>query len=326
MTDPQVKTLQYRDFLSNLNKALPFELEVRAINRVYPKKMEKLRGIDAEIRAAWTEYGFNEAEVEQLGLAELSWDFVQLGWSERRQPFERFAEDILDDINAGLQPIHKQTLSQVTLADYPFARRHRYADLVRCMDVGRVLRDYLQSYDRLRRRDGPDGIPIGDFILSFKAPIAVIPGALQRVRLDGPQNSEYLGLMLRYDMPLEDVHAALLDFQHHYAEFRLSTDRMRNDPVASRLLDPWGDPAKPSRDELVKQAHQIHPKLAGLYCYDRFVAHGGEGTRGARVRAIKDTIAQHLYSTSEREENSVGKWFDTIKEVVDELAKEFAKP
>lgn len=98
-------------------------------------------------------------------------------------------------------------------------------------------------------------------------------------------------------MPLEDVQAALLDFQYHYAEFRLRSHGL-GDETTNRLLDPWGNPSMPSKDDLVNQAHQVHPKLGGLYSYDRFLAHGGARSRGARARAVTDTIALHPRSFS----------------------------
>lgn len=320
MTDPHVDTLQYRHFLSELNKALPLELTIRAARLACPEKLEELRGIDAEMRTAWKERGFTEEEVAHNGLAELCWDLTQLGWSERRSPFERWRQDVLQMIRDGVRPICERYLSQMKPENYPFAKRHRYADLVRGMDVDRVLREYLKKYSKLRITPDCDGVPISNFILSFRAPIPVVPGALQMIRPDRPQQSEYLGVMLRYDMPLEDVRAALLDFQYHYAEFRLQKHDV-SDETASRLLDPWGAPSMPSKEDLVNQAHQVHPKLAGLHSYDRFVAHGGGGTRGARARALEDTIALHPESVAP-DKSRAGKWLDSIRKEVEGLAEE----
>ena len=320
MTEPQNKTLQYREFLSKINRALPLELTIRAVKLACPEKLEELRDIDAQIRIAWKERGFAEEEVKHNGLAELCWDLRQLGWSERRQPFERYPADLLARVKAGVPLICERYLGQIRLENYPFALRHRYADLVRGMDVGRVLRDYLSKYAKLRSKPSLDVVPLSNFILSFQAPVPVIPGALQMTGLDIPKESEYLGVTLRYDMSLEDVHAALLDFQYHYAEFRLQRHKL-NDKDTQRLLDPWGKLSMPTREELVHQAHQIHPKLAGLHCYDLFVAHGAEGTEGSRVRAIKDTIAFHPESIAP-DEIRAGKWLDNTRTVVNDLVKE----
>ena len=322
MTDPQVDTLQYRHFLSDLNKTLPLELMIRAAKLACPEKLEELKDIDAAIHAAWVERGFTDAEVVHNGLAELCWDLTQLGWSERRSPCERWRPDVHKMITGGVAPICEKYLSQLNPEDYPFAKRHRYADLVRGIDVDRVLREYLKKYSKLRISPDGDGVPISNFIVSsFRAPVPVVPGALQMIRYDdASQRSEYLGVLLRYDMCLEDVRAALLDFQFHYAEFRLNEHYLR-DGTTMRLFDPWGKPSMPSRDDLVNQAHQVHPRLAGLYCYDRFVSHGGGTTRGARARAIKDTIELHPESVVP-DSNLAGKWLDSTRREVEELAEQ----
>lgn len=320
MTNPRVDTLQYRHFLSQLNMALPLELTIRAAKLAFPQKLEELRGIDAAIRTAWEERGFTKEEVEHNGLAELCWDLIQLGWSERRSPFECWPRAVIKMIQDGIHPICDMYLSQVKTGDYPFANRFRYSDLVRGMDVDRVLCEYLNKYSKLRIESVENSIPISDFILSFRAPVPVVPGALQNVRLEGLQKSEYLGVMMRYDMSLEDVRAALLDFQYHYAEFRLQQHGLR-DETTNRLLDPWGSLSMPSKDDLVNQAHQVHPRLAGLHSYDRFVVHSGGGTRGARAKAIKDTIAMHPDSVAP-ETSRAGKWLDSTRKQVEELAVE----
>ena len=179
---------------------------------------------------------------------------------------------------------------------------------------------YLSKLEKLRSKPGLDGVLTSNFVLSFQAPVPVIPGALQMTGLDISKKSEYLGVALRYDMSLEDVHAALLDFQYHYAEFRLQRHKL-SDKGTQRLLDPWGKPSMPSREELVNQSHQIHPKLAGLHCYDLFVAHGAKGTEGSRIRAIKDTIALHPEPIAP-DEIRAGKWLDNTRKVVDDLAKQ----
>jgi hypothetical protein len=324
MTDPNVDTLQYRCFLRQLNKALPLELAIRAARLACPGKLEELRGIDAAIRTAWEERGFTKGEVVHNGLAELCWDLTQLGWSERRSPFERWGPDALKMIEDGVGPICEIYLRQVKLEDYPFARRHRYADLVHGMDVDRVLREYAEKYSKLKIAPDDGGIPISNFVLSLRAPVPVVPGALQQIRHQGPHQSEYLGLMLRYDMPLEDVRAALLDFQYHYAEFRLR-DHGLSDDTAHRLLDPWGNPPMPSKDDLINQAHQVHPSLAGLHSYDRFVANNGGTTRGARARALAETIALHPKSVAP-EKSRAGKWLDSTRSKIEKLAEGFGSP
>lgn len=318
MTDAYVNTVQYRVLLSDLNKALPLELLIRAVKLEYPEKLEKLKDIDEEIRIAWTERGFTEEEVDHNGLAELCWDITQLGWSERRRPFEVFPREVIKLIQDGVSPICETYLRQVKLEDYPFAQRYRYADLVRGMNIEYVLLQFLERYAKLREDPGTYGVPIGNFVLSARAPVAVVPGALQHACLSGPKQSEYLGVMLRYDMPLEDVHAALLDFQYHYAEFRLRKNKT-SDEVANRLLDPWGNPSMPSTDDHLYQYNQLHPHLAGLYCYDRFVARGGKESKGAQTRAREDTVA--LYSEAIAPElNSVGKWLKSTGDRVAEIA------
>lgn len=319
MTNPHIDTFQYRHFLSELNKSFPLELTIRAAKLAFPGKLEELSRIDANIRAAWQSRGFTEEEVVHNGLAELCWDLTQLGWSERRSPFEVWRRDVLRMIHDGIRPICEMYLSQMQLGDYPFAKRHRYADLVSGMKVEKVLREYLKKFSKLRTEPLGDSVPLSNFILSFRAPVPVVPGALQQISYDGPQRSEYLGVMLRYDMPLEDVRAALLDFQYHYAEFRIKQHKL-SDETANRLLDPWGIPLMPTKDDLINQAHQVHPKLAGLYAYDRFVAYGGGGTRGARARALEKMIGLHPDSVAP-EISRAGKWLDGTRKEVEELAE-----
>lgn len=321
MTKPHADTPQLRHFLLDLNQAIPLELMIRAARLACPQKLEELRGIDAAMRNAWQARGFTAEEVEHNGLADRCWDSMQLGWSERRSLFERWPLDVIEMIEDGTEPICQLYRDRVKLEDYPFARRHRYADLLRGINVGRVLREYLKKENELLQAPDADGVPFSKFIHSFRAPVPVVPGARQQIRCsDGSEPSEYLGLMLRYDMPLKDVRAALRDFEYHYAAFRLGEHNLSDD-TAHRLLDRWGSPSMPSKDELINQFNQVRPTLAGLHLYDRFVAHGGEGTRGARSRAVKDLKAQYP-DGRQPDENLAGKWLDTTREEIEGLAEE----
>lgn len=322
MTDPQIDTFQYRCFLTNLNKALPLELTIRAAKLAYPHELEELRRVDAAIRVAWKERGFTEEEVVHHGLAELCWDLTQLGWSERRVLFERRTSEVNQMIDDGVSPICKEYLSQLRNENYPFAKRYRYADLVRGINVHRVLCEFLKKYSNLKIPNVGRSVPSENYIYSVRTPVPVVPGAVQNVRFKGPLEPNYLGIMLRFDMSLEDVHAALLDFQFHYAKFRIDEHEIR-DETSNRLLDPWGQPSMPSKGDLITQATQAHPRLAGLYLYDRFIENGGEGTRGARARAIRDTISLHPQSVSP-ELSRTAKWFDSTREEIKARAKELS--
>ncbi|MGY6270615.1 hypothetical protein ACXIUT_13050 [Achromobacter denitrificans] len=318
MTEPQIDTLQYREFLRRLNKALPLELTIRAARLACPRQFEALAQIDMEIRTAWTQRGFTEAEIVHDGLAERCLDRIQLGWSERRSPFEIWPAEVAGLIAEGIHSICEEYRGRIVPESYPFARRYRYADLVRGMDVDRVLKDYLAKLQKLRLEPEGDGIPLGNFVLSFREPIPVVPGAVQMI-CDDAQQPEYLGLMLRYDMPLSDVRAALLDFEYHYAEFRIREHGLR-DETSQRLLDSWALPGPPSREDLVGQAHQVHPKLAGLHSYDRFIGHGGPDARGARARALDETIGFHPESLAP-ERSRAGKWLDNTRKDIERIAE-----
>lgn len=319
MTDPQTDTFQYRYLLNQLNKALPLELTIRAAKLAYPQKLDELRRIDEAISISWVKRGFTKAEVAHHGLAELCWDATQLGWSERRALFECRTPEVHKMISDGIRPICEEHLSQFKEENYPFAKRYRCADLVRGMNVRRVLREFAEKYSNLKIYAAGNSIPKENFIYSVRSPVPVVPGAVQNVRFEGHQQSNYLGIMLRFDMSLEDVRAALLDFQYHYAKFRIDEHELRDD-TTNRLLDPWGQPSMPSKDDLITQAHQVHPRLAGLYLYDCFIENGGEETRGARARAIKDTIALHPESVAP-EMSRTGKWLDSTRKEIMALAE-----
>lgn len=320
MTSPSFDTLQYRHLLADLNAALPIELTIRAVRSVFPGRLDVLRQIDAQMRQAWRDGGFTDEEIAADAHVDACWDLIQLGWVERRSPFETWSHlpDGGREIERLRARIAQEFEPQVSLHDFPFAVRHRYADLVNGMDLERVLREYHRKQTPLRAQPEGNTIPVENFLWSIRRPIAVHPGALQNVALSETEHA-YVGIMLRHDMTLDDVRGALREFEFHYARFRIWRHGRSRDEVANRLLEPWAAPPRPTRQDAVNQANQVLSSLNGLYCYDRLCVHHKDKPRGALSRAIEDTLA--LGNLPETQKGTVQKQFEATRRQISRLEK-----
>jgi hypothetical protein len=322
MTKRTINTIQYNLFFNDLNAALKLAYTVRAIRLTWHGRLEELESIDSQLRQAWVDRGFTEAEVEQNGLTALSWDLKQLGWSERRSPLEVYELHVLKMIKDGIDPISDLVFANFDPSRYPFAARYRFADLVHSIDVEKTLRRFIEKSSQLRDdRDcwgSYSGTPLEKFIL-LRRPIPVIPGAyqVQRAEAFAPP---HIGLLLELDMSERDIEAAIDDFRFHIAEAQ-SKSGLANS-FTNRVFHEWamGSTAGTDQDS-ISVFTQIGPVLAGLQAYDTMKRNGGSQKRGARAKATKATAEFFREKDPRRDSHKVGQWLDAQRKKIETVTQ-----
>lgn len=316
----KTSTFQHRRLLDDVRAVVPLEIMIRAANRAMPDKMQELRRIEAGMRQVWLDAGFPDEVIDYDQHLEDSWDFIQLGWRETRRLNRVWSPEDWAAIRSTHQRVNETFASQVQADRYPFAARFRYADLLRGMNIERVLSEFDHKLPALNdeRRNTDGSIPLVKFVGPLRRPVPVIPGVKQQVRF-GPELPRYAGIMLRTDIPLEDVLTAMQEFRFHYALARI--DDGDHSKVPSALLGPWMRPTAPSsrRKEGVNQDNQIRALLNGLYCYDRVMFYGASGERYPRKLALDDAMALKGDETIPRD--TMVKQLGVIKRMVDKAVE-----
>lgn len=331
MSKKTINTIQYNLFLNDLNAALKLAYTVRAIRLTWHGHLEELESIESQLRQAWVNRGFTEAEVEHNGLTALSWDLQQLGWSERRSPLEVYERPVLKMIQDSLKPISELVFANFDPSRYPFATRYRFADLVHSVDVEKTLRKFIEKSSLLR--DEPDcwgshsGTPFSKFIF-LRRPIPVVPGAyqVQRAEAFAPP---HIGLFLELNMSDRDIEAAIEDFRYHIAETQAKS-KITSD-FTNRVLNEWGKGSTAGTDQnSISVVTQIGPVLAGLQAYDTMRKIWALQKRGARAKAAKATAEFFREEDPRRDSHKVGQWLDAqrkkIKTVAEALVQVYGRP
>lgn len=316
MTKRKINTAQYSLFFSDLNAALKLAYTVRAIRLIWHGRLEELEIIESQLNQAWIDRGFTAKEVEHNGLTALSWDLCQLGWSERRNPLERYERSVGKIIQDGIMPIHKRVFVNFNSSRYPFAERYRFADLVHPINIETTLRKFIEKGPELR--DEPDdwgsyrSTPFAKFILLGR-PVPVVPGAYQCTTMElGFPN---LGLTLKLDMPERDIEAAINDFRVHLAEAQVKNNFHTS--FANRVFNEWAMRSTVEADqEAISSVTQIGPVLAGLQAYDTMMSNGGPTKRGARAKAKKETAEFFQEGDPRQDSHKVGQWLDAQRKKI----------
>ncbi|KGG96077.1 hypothetical protein [Comamonas thiooxydans] len=325
MSKRKIDTIQYNLFFSDLNAALKLAYVVRAIRLKWCDRLEELEEIELQLRKAWVNKGFTEAEVKHNGLTDLSWDLRQLGWSERRSPNEVYERSVLKKIKDSIEPISDSIFSGFDPSRYPFAKRHRFADLVNSINVERTLHKFIEKSSLLG--DDPDfwgehsGTPLEKFIL-LRRPIPVVPGAYQNQRAES-FSTPHIGILVELDMSAQDIEAAIDDFRYHIAEAQ-SQQRIASDFTSNTLIE-WakGSMQIANQDSPIVVFTQIIPVLAGLQAYDTMEKMGGSQKRGARAQATKATAELFRQDDPRRDPHKIGQWLDAERKKIEKLVERF---
>lgn len=323
MTKRKISTTQYNLFFNDLNAALKLAYTARAIRLTWLGRLEELENIESQLRQAWIDRGFTAAEVEHNGLTALSWDLMQLGWSERRSPLEVFRLPVLKMIEDGIKPISDLVFANFDPSRYPFAARYRFADLVHPIDVEKTLRKFIEKSSQLA--DPPDcwdsykTVPLKKYIL-LRRPIPVIPGAYQVQRAEA-FHTPHIGLLLELSMSERDIEAAIDDFRFHIAEAQWKNG-LRNSFV-DRVFKEWARGSALEADQgVISVITQIGPVLAGLQAYDTMIKNGGSQKRGARATAAKTTAEFFMEGDPRRDFHKVGQWLDAQRNKIEMMKKD----
>lgn len=322
MSKRKINTIQYDLFFSDLNAALNLAYNVRAIRLKWFDRLRELEDIDLHLRQAWIDKGFTEDEVKHNGLTDLSWDLRQLGWSERRHPNEYYELPVLKKIKEGIKPVSDLVFSGFDKNRYPFAERHRFADLVNSMNIERALHNFIKKSSLLG--DDPEyfgehgGTPLEKFIL-LRRPIPVIPGVYQS---QGAENlpTPHIGIFVKLDMSAQDIEAAINDFRYHIAEAQSKKGIKSN--FTSNTLTEWAKGSTKNVNQYcsIGLFTQIIPVLAGLQAYDTMVKMGGPQKRGARAKATEITAEFFRQDDPRRDTHKIGQWLDSERKKIEKLA------
>lgn len=322
MTKRTIDTIQYNLFFNDLNAALKLAYTVRAIRLTWHGRLEELERIESQLRQAWVNRGFTEAEIEHNGLTALSWDLQQLGWSERRSPLERYERHVLKIIQDSLKPISEAVFANFDPSRYPFATRYRFADLLHPIDVEKTLRRFIEKSSLLG--DEPDswgshsGTPLYKFIL-LRRPIPVVPGAYQMQQANGFA-PPHIGLCLELNMSDRDIEAAIEDFRYHIAEAQAK--RSIKSDFTNRVLTEWGKGSTTGTvQDSISVVTQIGPVLAGLQAYDTMIKICAPQKRGARAQAAKVTSEFFQEKDPRRDSHKVGQWLDAQRKKIEMVAE-----
>ncbi|WP_146257025.1 hypothetical protein [Stenotrophomonas maltophilia] len=322
MSKRKIDTIQYKLFFRDLNAALKLAYVVRAIRLRWRDRFEELEEIELRLRTAWISKGFTEAEVKYNGLTDLSWDLRQLGWSERRNPNELYEESTSKLIEDSIKPISDLVFSGFDPGRYPFARRHRFADLVNSIDIERALSRSIEKLALLggdpKFRGEESSIPLDNFIL-LRRPIPVVPGAYQFSR-SKDFLTPHIGILVELNMSAQDIEAAIDDFRYHIADAQ-SKNGIASDFTNSAIME-WaiGSTKTSNENSPVTVFTQIIPVLAGLQAYDTMVKIGGPQKRGSRADATKITAEFFREDDPRRDHHKIGQWLDIERRKIEKLA------
>lgn len=321
MTKKTINTTQYTMFFNHLNAALGLAYKVRVLRLTWPDHLRELEHLETRLQNAWIDRGFTEAEVKANGLTALSWDLMQLGWSERRDPLEVYEHPVAQMIIHGLEPVAKLVFNGFDPARYPFADRHRFADLTNPIDIEKTLRQFIKKGSQLG--DDPDswgGTPISKFI-PIRPPIPIIPGAYQHQQAKAFE-TPHIGLLLKLDLPERDIENAINDFRFHLAEAQARSNL--GNGFANRVFQAWALGVAPETDQdAISLVTQIAPVLAGLHAYDTMMNNGGSQKRGARAIAARMTAEYFREGDPRRDSHKVGQWLDTQRRRIEGAKKVF---
>ena len=327
MSKRKIDTIQYNLFFSDLNAALKLAYVVRAIRMRWLDRLEELEKIELQLRKAWVDRGFTEAEVKHNGLTDLSWDLRQLGWSERRSPNEVYERSVLKMIENGINPVSDLVFSGFDTKRYPFAERNRFADLVNSINIERALHKFIEKIsllgDNPEHWGGHSGTPLEKFIL-LRRPIPVVPGAYQ-IKQARNISTPHIGILIELNMSAQDIEAAIDDFRYHIADAQ-SKNRIKSDFTSNALIE-WakGSARISNQDPPIVSFTQIMPVLAGLQAYDTMVKMGGSQKRGARAKATKATAELFREDDPRRDPHKIGQWLDAERKKIETLAGALAQ-
>ena len=156
MASPKYDNLLYTTTLADLNKALPMEWTIRALQVHNSAQYQCLQSIDSNIHDFWRKRSFLAEEISDLELMEFSWDFLQIGKSTSRSFTKVIHPDVHQKFWGGLKDIYELWSNEVKNIKLPcIARNYRYFDVLHGNDIERLLKKVskiVRNFNKFTRR------------------------------------------------------------------------------------------------------------------------------------------------------------------------------
>lgn len=302
---PKVENSIYYHTKSLLNGVLPLEYAIRAHSENVPNERKLLESVNSGIYQIWLDSGFTKQEIEHEKLLDLSWDTIQIGIPLHRNHGQVFMDhEYLEQIIKTVGFIGETYKNFFLENVFSMTERFRVVDLLNGNNIESLILNVIKSKGYMYDYDMEDKIPVEKFVLdNYREAILLYPGSLYQYGEYQQHGIKHkgAGILLDFNMELEDVHAALNEFMYQYGKLREVhlRDHASGQLISSFLKDQLLDSSK---DNEVTRLDSILTGLLGLHCYDNVCANKkcekGNPSRAKPLSSAIDTTLEFVQSVS----------------------------
>lgn len=271
MSKPKVENSIYYHTKSLLNGVLPLEYAIRAQRENAPDEINLLQSVNSDIYQIWLDAGFIEQEISHEKLLDLSWDILQVGVPLYRTHGRVFMDqEFVNKIRNTAQFIGETYKNMFSENTFSMTKRFRVVDLLNGNDIESLISKVIKSRRYMYTYEKEDDIPIEQFVLgNYREAILLYPGTLFLHGDYEQHGNKYTGagILLDFNMEIDDVNRAINEFLYQYGKFReeYNRDFVSSELISSFLMEQL---VSSSKDNEVTRLDSILTGLLGLYCYD----------------------------------------------------------
>jgi hypothetical protein len=216
----------YEQTKALINRAVPMEWAIRAIQISAPTQIQALRSLDTSLHNFWRQKKFNDAEITAFGLKDHSWDALQVGRICSRAYTQVYSQDIFPIITDGIKEVVKLLEKEVSEISLPsIVKGYRYCDLLNGNNIPRLL-EKIQSINKaLGKFTKDDSIPFSEFATFVRVPTKIYSESLiingSGIESKGCRIDNAIMFSLRTDVQIKDFQGILDEFTLEYCKSRM---------------------------------------------------------------------------------------------------------